>query len=193
MLSLPILSQSNSGLETGINISNANISPNPSVSTDSRTGLILGGTVDIGVSPRLTVVTGLRYVMKKWKFVSGGTTTTTRPDYIEFPVLLKVKFPLTEINPYIVVGPTLGLNVSATSETSNNQSSVETDIKSNVESADVGILFGAGLDFTVSANTNLFFQTAFSLGISNINKAANSTSTVKNYGLQLTGGVKFGL
>ncbi|MDQ3020257.1 MAG: PorT family protein [Bacteroidota bacterium] len=181
------------GLEAGINIANSKITPKLSTSPDSRTGLIVGGVIDIGINRNISIVSGIRYVMKGAKVTSGGTTETGKLDYLEFPVLFKYKFPLTEVNPYIILGPTLGINLSAEVETDNGQTTTTEDFKENIESSDFGLLFGAGLDFRVGTMTNLFFQTAYSLGLTDINKIANSTVEIKNYGIQITGGVKFNL
>ena len=49
------------------------------------------------------------------------------------------------------------------------------------------------MDFKVGMNTALFFQVGYQLGLSNINKTANNTTTIKNNAFQITGGVKFGI
>ena len=50
------------GIEGGLNI--ANVSINPSQTSNSRTGLIIGGVMDIGISSNIGVTGGLRYIMK---------------------------------------------------------------------------------------------------------------------------------
>jgi hypothetical protein len=183
------------GLEAGLNI--ANVSVTPSVSTSGRTALIIGGVADIGFTKSIGLVTGLRYIMKGYSntFTNGNGVSQTdnvKLNFIEFPALLKVKFPLTEIKPYLIGGPTLGISVSSTVESTAGTQSATSDVSSSVESIDFGLFFGAGLDFNVAPKIDLFAQTGYALGLSNILKG-NTTSTIKNYAIQITGGVKFKL
>ncbi|MEO6694144.1 MAG: porin family protein [Ignavibacteria bacterium] len=179
------------GIEGGINISN--ITSTPAVTTNSRTGLIVGSVLDINVTPTITIAPGLRYVMKGWTSTpTAGVTFTDKLNYLEVPVLLKVKFPLTEVKPYLAAGPVLGIQLSATEEQTNGTQNTSQDISSLVESIDFGLLFGGGLDFRVGFKTDLFVQFGYELGLSNILKNA-TTQTIKNNGIQITGGVKFKL
>lgn len=73
----------------------------PSQTSNSRTGLIIGGVLDIGNSRRnIGVTTGLRFTMKGFQ-ITNGSTVTDKLNYLEVPALLKVKFPLTEVKPFV--------------------------------------------------------------------------------------------
>jgi len=178
------------GLEGGVNI--ANVSFTPDVTTNARTGVIVGGIVDINLSSNIAVTSGLRFNMKGWKYTETGFSLTDKLNYIEIPALLKVKFPLTEVKPYLIGGPVVGFQISANRETVNNGTSTTVDASSAYESIDFGLLFGGGIDFKVGAKTILFIQPAYYLGLSNVYKLV-ATTTVKNNGFQITGGVKFNL
>ncbi|HMQ80230.1 MAG TPA: porin family protein [Ignavibacteria bacterium] len=178
------------GLEGGLNL--ANVSITPSQTSNSRTGLIIGGVLDIGISRNIGVSTGLRFTMKGFQITNGGATFTDKLNYLEVPALLKVKFPLTEVKPYLVGGPVLGIRVSASEEQSNGTQTADVDASSAYETIDFGLLFGGGLDFNVANKTDLFIQAGYGFGLSNIWKQT-TTVTVKNYGIQITGGVKFKL
>lgn len=179
------------GIEGGINITN--VAVNPTVTTDSRTGLIVGSLLDINFTPQITLTPGVRFTMKGFSNTANTVTNTVKLNYLEFPVLLKVKFPLTEIKPYLAAGPVLGLNLSANLDQTNGTQSASNDISSSTESIDFGLLFAGGMDFKVGLSTSLFFQVGYQLGLSNINKTANDVTTIKNNAFQITGGVKFGI
>jgi len=121
--------------------------------------------------------------------VFGSSTTTQKANFLEIPALAKVKFPLTEIKPYVIAGPTLGLKLSATTRTDVGTTGGQDVDNTNVETIDFGLFFGAGLDFNIVPTTDLFFQAGYSLGLSNLSKVAN-TST-KTTGIQLIVGAKF--
>jgi hypothetical protein len=179
------------GIEGGVNI--ANVSVNPTTTTDSRTGLIVGTLLDVNFTQQITLTPGIRFTMKGFSNTVNTVNNTVKLNYLEFPVLLKIRFPLTEIKPYLAAGPVLGLNLSANLDQSNGTQSATTDISSSTESIDFGLLFAGGMDFKVGMNTALFFQVGYQLGLSNINKTANNTTTIKNNAFQITGGVKFGI
>lgn len=180
------------GLIAGVNIANVKFTPKLATSPDSRTGAVIGGLIDIGISSNIAIETGLEYVMKGAEATSGGVTEKLKLDYLEFPALVKVKIPMTEVNPYVLAGLTLGVNLSAKAEDDNGQTSQEVDIKDNIESSDFGLFFGAGLNFRVATKTSLFVQGGYSLGLTDINKVASATE-VKNYGIQLGAGVMINL
>lgn len=179
------------GIEGGINI--ANVSVNPTTTTDSRTGLIVGTLLDVNFTNQITLTPGIRFSMKGFSNTVNTVTNTIKLNYLDFPVLLKIKFPLTEIKPYLAAGPVLGINLSANLDQTNGTQSASSDISSSTESIDFALLFAGGMDFKVGLNTALFFQVGYQLGLSNINKTANSTTTIKNNAFQITGGVKFGI
>jgi hypothetical protein len=178
------------GPEFGINLANVNVTP--TTTTDSRTGFIIGGLADINIGNVMGVTSGLRFVMKGYTSTSQGVTFKEKFNYLEIPILLKARFPLTEVKPYVHGGPVLGINLAATEEQSNGQQTQNVDVSNSVESIDFGLLFGAGLDFKIASKTALFIQFGYQLGLSNWLKN-NTTVTAKNYGIQITGGAKFSL
>ncbi|MBK8982450.1 MAG: PorT family protein [Ignavibacteria bacterium] len=177
------------GLEAGINI--ANTTETPTQNTTSKVGLIAGGIFELGLSPQISIVPGLRYVMKGNSFTVNNVDVVNKGNFLQFPALLKVKFPLTEIKPYLIAGPILGILLSSTQDQTTTNQSASIDTKSNFESTEFSLLFGGGMDFRVATKTDLFIQFGYELGLSNIAKAVNTTT--KTNGIQITGGVKFGL
>ncbi len=177
------------GIEAGINLSNINVTP--TFNTNSRTGMMVGGYAEIGVSDIVYIRPGLRYVMKGFSSGGNGVTYTDRLSYLEIPLLLKVRLPLAKVKPYFMAGPTLGIQLSASEEATNGVQTQESDAGQVFESVDFGLFFGSGMDFKVAANTEMFFGAGYSLGLSNVVKLPGVTA--KNSGIQFMGGVKFGL
>lgn len=175
------------GFEGGLNL--ASVSFTPSVTTGTRTGLIFGGVIEAGINPQFAVVSGLRYIMKGTEVTSANSTTVNKANFLEIPALLKVKFPMTEVKPYLIAGPTLGLKLSASTRTDFGTTGGNDVDNPNVESIDFGLFFGAGLDFSLNPNVDLYFQPGYSLGLSNISKIQGQTA--KTNGIQLVAGVKF--
>ncbi|MFZ1323494.1 MAG: outer membrane beta-barrel protein, partial [Ignavibacteria bacterium] len=95
--------------------------------------------------------------------------------------------------PYLIAGPILGIILSANSDftPTNGGNSSSGDVKSGFESTEFDLYFGGGLDFKVSTVTSLFFELGYELGLTDIDKANNSST--KSAGFQITGGARFGM
>ncbi|MDZ4711140.1 MAG: porin family protein [bacterium] len=200
LISTNVYSQSlGLGIEAGINIANTNNTP--SINSSTRTGFLVGGVVDIGFTPTIGITTGMRYIMKGNKFPATTNTGVTgeatgKLSYLEFPVLLKVRFPLTEVKPYLIGGPTLGLKLASEIEFVGGGTTFTQDVSASTESIDFGLFFGGGIDFKIAPKVDLFIQAGYGLGLSNIEKTVNQAttpSTTKTTGIQITGGAKFRL
>ncbi len=177
------------GLEGGLNLANANIKP--SFNTGSKTGFMVGGFVDIGVSKNVSIKPAIRYIMKGFEIRNNnGITFTENLSYIEFPMLVNVNLPLNQVKPYFELGPTLGVQLSANEEATDGVNFQESDVSTSYESIDFGLYLGSGMEFKVADRTDIFTGIGYSLGFSNILK--NSTN-VKNNGFRFTAGIKFGI
>ena len=89
-----------------------------------------------------------------------------------------MKFPLTEVKPYLIGGPTLGIRISASEEQSNGQQTNDVDASSAYESIDFGLLFGGGLDFKVAQQRPIFSSgQGYGFGLSNIWKQSTTVTS----------------
>ncbi len=183
-------SQSTSmGIEGGINL--ANISTTPIFNTNSKTGFMIGGFADIGVSRVMSIKPGARYIMKGYTYQDQfGFNTTESYSYVEVPLLIKAKIPLNQVEPYLEVGPTVSMQLSANGETTFNGQVQTFDNSSFYNSVDFGLYFGSGAEFKVAPGTDLYTGFGYSLGLTNISKGFTK---VNNNGFQMNAGVKFGL
>ncbi len=184
-------SQSTSmGLEGGINL--ANISTTPMFNTTSKTGFMIGGFADIGVSNVVSIKPGARFIMKGYTFQNQlGSIFTESYSYIEVPLMIKAKIPLNQVRPYFEAGPTVSMQLSATGEaTVNGQVQQSSDNSLSYNTIDFGLYFGGGAEFKVAPGVELFTGFGYSLGLTNISKG---TVSAKNNGFQMNTGVKFGL
>jgi hypothetical protein len=112
--------------------------------------------------------------------------------YLEFPMLIKVSIPLNYVKPYFTAGPTLGIQLSASEDITNGGQVIQTnDANTAWETIDFGLYFGGGLDFHVANNIDVFTGFGYNLGLTNVSKIQGIEG--KNSGIQITGGIKFGL
>lgn len=186
-------SQSTSmGIEGGLNL--ANLSTTPTFNLSSKTGFMVGGFADIGISRIISIKPAVRYIVKGYTQQSQqlqGLSFSGSYSYIEVPLLIKGRVPLNVVKPYIEAGPTVGLQLSASSETTFNGQQIQTsDDGASYNAIDFGLYFGSGVEFRVAPGMDVFTGFGYSLGLINISK---TNISVKTNGFQITGGMKFGL
>jgi hypothetical protein len=176
------------GIEGGLNLSN--ISTTPSLTTSSKTGFMVGGFADIGVSRIISIKPAVRYTVKGYTQQFNGVSLNESYHYIEIPLLIKASIPLHRVKPYFEAGPNLGIQLSANQEFSFNGQVQDQDSGPFYNAVDFGLYFGSGMEFSVAPNTDIFTGFGYSLGLTNISK---NQITAKNNGFRITAGVKFGL
>jgi hypothetical protein len=177
------------GFHAGLNFAGASITP--SQTTGGKTGIIIGGIVDISLSKQFSVTPGLQYISKGASTSDGGVTSSTSLSYFEAPMLLMYKFETNEFKPHFFAGPCFAFNLSATSEESGGGSSSSTDVSSSLGAFDMGFLFGTGTEYKLKPGMGLYLDLGYAFGLSNISK--DNSVTVKNNGLRIIAGVKFSL
>ena len=175
------------GLQAGVNFANATTDPDLSLS--SRTGLMVGGLVEIDVAPSFFIQPEVFYIQKGAKLNLGPATVTWKLDYIEIPILAKYKFGLTEFSPYLFAGPNVGFRVNAQIVGEANGQLEQQDLSEAYESVDFALDFGAGAEFSVGPAASVLFGVRYSLGLSNQIKEGGGSW--KNRGIQITAGVLF--
>ena len=101
------------------------------------------------------------YTMKGATYVALDDSYTDKlyADYIEIPLLLKIKIPLPVIQPFVFAGPSVGFKLSEKVE-SNGVPLGETLFKNN----DYGAIFGAG----VNLGRSFMIDIRYSLGLQKV-------------------------
>ena len=140
------------------------------------------------------------YVQKGGSISAGGEETNIKLAYLEIPILLKLKIPTPgSITPYVFAGPNIGIALSASAETGNQ----DTDIKDEITSTDFALDFGAGVGFKVAPLIVLVLDARYSLGLSDIFNDTGKQDfeqgtgiagqKIKTTGIQIVAGIMFDL
>jgi opacity protein-like surface antigen len=149
---------------------------------------LIGAQVEVGYSMKGTKVKGAETRVGQNNNIIPITIDGTMAfDYLEIPILVKLCLPVPVINPYIYAGPSIGMllsakfNVKATGSDGGQTISSDTtvDVKENINSTDVGLAFGAGVDLPFG----LLIDLRYTLGLGTIAKQETGSSTtpdVKN-------------
>ena len=178
------------GLKGGMNISNLRADPQELEESGSLRGYAFGiwwGVPISALSPRLMVQTEALFSMKGDSESTSGYTASTHLSYFEIPILAKFDlFPDAPVLPSVFVGPSLGFNLSGKSSLEGEDGEVEVDVKDQVGTFDLGLVFGGGLDFRAGGRT-FGVDVRYNKGMSDIGDGANGSA--RNEAITVMGSV----
>jgi hypothetical protein len=138
----------------------------PVATLKTKTGFTGGVFVSLDLGRTLSVQWEALYTMKGAVYVAADNVTTDKlyADYIEAPLLLKVRFPLPVVQPFLFAGPTVGFKLQEKLETDGEEVPLtESILKNN----DFGAVFGAGLNL----GPNFMADLRYSLGMQRVASA----------------------
>jgi hypothetical protein len=140
---VPALAQVSYGVKAGVNVANLSFDADTDVSSKGRIGLLAGVFVTIPIGGWLTVQSEAIYTAKGATLDIADLESTYLVDYLEVPVLLRVELPRRA---YAVAGPSMAYRIRARNRVAFDGSTEEIDLGGDVESFDLGIVAGVGLD-----------------------------------------------
>ncbi len=162
-----------------------------SSSSDSRTGFLAGGVLDIGFSHYLSLEPGIQYSGRGGKSSSDGVNETDEFDYLAIPINLKVKYPVTPvISPYVLAGINVGFLLGASSTVTEEGVTTTYSGTSGLNTLDFGFDLGVGSEFHVG-NIIPFVDLGWYIGVANISSDASSGYSSTNHGFEVKAGIKF--
>ena len=164
------------GVQTGVNLGSFTLPDNFSSNATRKinTGFTIGGIGEFALSNTLFLLTEPNYVQKGFKTeitdATGTAKSTESINYLDIPVFVKVKFLVSDFQPFIQAGPNFGflLNASEDAILPNGQSLPSLNTKTNYKSYDVSIDFGAGLEYRMQPTISIYSSFRYSLGITNV-------------------------
>jgi hypothetical protein len=143
------------GVTGGVNISkvhatNCRVDQEP-CDLENQAGFTGGGFLTIApASPTYQIEAEVLFAMKGGKD-PGGSKDRNKLNYLEIPVLARLNLTVGSIKPFVVVGPSFGLRLSA-------KDSSGDDIKDDIKVFDPGIVFGGGAALTSTIAVGVRFQ-----------------------------------
>lgn len=187
---LPQVKISGGGL-IGLNFGGVSVDPTPvGASFGGHTGIGIGGVLNFGFANGFGVSVEPMYLQKGSDITVTGQTTsiTLKANYLEIPAMLTYTFETSgsQIEPYVMAGPSFGIRLSAT-ETINNQ---DQDIKDQTSGTDFGLTLGAGARYPLGQN-RLFLEARYAFGFTNINNFPGDNTTIKTHGFMIFAGITF--
>ena len=161
----------NIGVKAGLNL--YTIHNDIGASNDILPGFNAGLLGHIHLAKQLALQPEVVFSAQGAKYTVAGVDTKLKLVYVNIPILLQYMF---DNGFRLEAGPQLGILASAKSNTRD----VNTDFKSSLETVEFGVT--AGISY-VRPSTGFGIDVRYNLGLSNINKNAEVTST--NRGVQI--------
>lgn len=131
--------------------------------SDMRAGFVVGGQVVIPMGTAFAFQPEIYYAQKgaKGSMVDEGSgeqvDITLKNDYIEIPLLARLSIVNQGggVQPFLLVGPSIGINMSCEieGESQGVEVSVDCDELVEAESVDLGAMLGGGLDFPMGTRS----------------------------------------
>jgi len=169
------------GAKAGINLANlTGKTAGEKETADSKTGIHIGGVVDIPVSEKFSISPELNFDQWGAQLEDGGSTTKMNLSYINVPIL--AKFNVGGFGIY--AGPQVGFLMSAKV----SEDDVDLDVKDQMKSTDFGAVFGAEYNLAYG----IFLSARYNLGLSKINENSDDDNYAKNNAITFGVGIKFG-
>ena len=188
------------GFKLGPTFSSLSIDPENAIADNgSSWGIAGGGFAVWPLSPLFSLQFEGLFIPKGNEFTPEddpdliGATGRIALNYLEFPVLARLDVARSERRSvHVFAGPSIGFNTRARSELELDgelfDNGVSDDISDDVSGLDVGLVFGAGIEF----GRYVVVDGRYSWGLLNVNDADDDDTVIKNRALTILAGVRFG-
>jgi hypothetical protein len=97
--------------------------------------------------------------------------------YIEIPIIAKMMFGNGDAHPYVYVGPSINILMSASEDADGTVPKIA-DVKSAANTTEVALNFGGGLSVLGGSSSRIFFEAGYSAGLTAAFKSNPSRSGV---------------
>ena len=135
----------------------------PMATLKNKVGFNGGLFLALNFGPVVTIQWEVLYTMKGATYVALDDSYTDKlyADYIEVPLLLKLRIPTPIIQPFVFAGPTVGFKLQEKLESNGQEVPLGENILKN---NDYGAIFGAGLNL----GRNFMVDVRYSLGMQKV-------------------------
>ena len=163
------------GFRGAANVSSPRVTENggaPAIPYRSRTGLTVGATADLGVTPWLAIQLEGRYTQLGTRQEEAGVTGVLRVSYVELPLVVRVALPVREspLTPHLFAGGFVRFKTACDIRFSGTVS-LDLDCGTagvgDLRSHDLGVVFGGGADVRLGPG-EVTLDVEYALGLRNV-------------------------
>lgn len=179
----PAAAQVAVGIKGGINSSDISATENGAAVDppfESRSGLLLGASVGVTLTPWLALQLEGRYSQKGVQQEEAGVNILVRLSYVDVPLIAKFVIPTTggPVSPYLYAGGVVAFEVACglRAEAPALDLAMDLDCEEegvDREKTDYGVVFGAGTDVRVGPGA-FTLDVEYALGLRNLSTEAGA-------------------
>ncbi|HEX5070348.1 MAG TPA: porin family protein [Vicinamibacterales bacterium] len=161
------------------------------VNVKRRTGLIVGGFVDVPVGKTLALEVGALFSQKGSATVISipgvvSGSADTRIQYLDIPILGVVSVAkFSQASVHLLAGPSIGVKIGARLKATVEGQSETQDINDEIPSTDVGLVLGARVEFS----QGVLAEFRYTHGLTDL---SDTDESVKNRVFSFLVGYRFG-
>ena len=175
------------GAKGGVNVASQQVTGDTDgPSLDSRIGVVAGGFVTLPLASWLDLQAEGLYSQKGARLKFMGIESTLALDYLDVPVLARIRLGGGHSRYYAVGGATMSVLLRARARTKFSGSTEDVDVADQVERFDFGVTAGGGVEIG-----RLIIDGRYTFGLTDIDKDTTDASHTKNRALSVTAGVRF--
>jgi hypothetical protein len=147
-------------------------------------GYGFGGLLGYNFNEHIGVQTEVIYTSISQNFNHANQTHKVKLSYVNIPLMLSLNSGKTRaVNVNVVAGPQLGIKVGSSVNTSGDGDTLNTQAVLAVKKSDLGIAYGAGLDFGLNESKNIRLGVGFRgvYGLIDISDRSQTAATDSYY------------
>lgn len=191
LLAIPSYAQISFGIKGGVNVAEFSFQDQgTSIPQSSINGFTLGAVLEVALGKNFFLQPEAIFVQRGSELNTSLTNLTTNVNYLDIPVLLKIKILNTNLlNINLLGGPSFGLALNG-EETDQGGQTIDINFggDNGLKRFDLGINAGGGVGINLGS-VGVFGDIRYLFGVSDISEDANRE--IRNKGLNLSVGLMF--
>ena len=191
LLAIPSYAQISFGIKGGVNVAEFSFQDQgTSIRQSSINGFTLGAVLEVALGKNFFLQPEAIFVQRGSELNTSLTNLTTNVNYLDIPVLLKIKILNTNLlNINLLGGPSFGLALNG-EETDQGGQTIDINFggDNGLKRFDLGINAGGGVGINLGS-VGVFGDIRYLFGVSDISEDANRE--IRNKGLNLSVGLMF--
>ncbi len=184
------------GIKGGANMANVNgalideLKQDPDTTVKHKIGYCAGIFLELNFGRVLTIQPEVLYTLKgsDVEYTEGDLTATEKLqfDYIEIPLLLKLRLPTGGLHPFVFAGPAIGFNLSSKVKYVIDGDEGEEDIE-DFKKVDYSAVLGGGIQF----GSAIHLDVRYTIGLQKLIDDGVDALDIKNGVISATLGLAF--
>jgi len=176
------------GFEGGMSLGQVAVAPATTATLTNRSGYAGGAFFDLSLTNWLSIGPEVLWVQKGGKISVLGVESTYRFDYIDVPLLMKIRLGGQGMGFYLYGGAAYGFAMARLIDVG---ALTGLDATASVKSSDLSVHAGASIGFMLGKGTEFVLSGRYIMGLQDIDNDGDASDTLKNNAILAMAGLTF--